>query len=289
MENTETLLFGQEDGIAWFICLGKEAWKGPLTSSQLYQGIVNQEWSWGHFVSQEAEEGVWKRLCEQSPFIQWAPSTPSQEVIHQIQVALLEKKQGSPNLPPPLPPALKPQKWYLCQAGVQKGPFSLEEMEAVIRSQPMKETTYAWHEGLPNWKRLRDFSEFASPLSPPITAPVSVPPPPQPLEKRKFPRAPLVAELRLLQGTQVLKGLCRDVSLGGMQVLLPFPEQEPGTLLKLKFNVLPKQEGLKPFVAEAIWVRSLEDGRGFAVRFHRLSDEAKAHLEAYLSHSEETG
>jgi c-di-GMP-binding flagellar brake protein YcgR len=84
----------------------------------------------------------------------------------------------------------------------------------------------------------------------------------------------------------VSTGICRDVSIGGMQVLT---ERTPGPVgTKIRLNVSPSvaqdaQALFDPFVATGSVVRVLEDGKGFSFRFDSLSDDARNSIEKYIA------
>jgi len=106
-------------------------------------------------------------------------------------------------------------------------------------------------------------------------------------DQRRAPRRPLVARILLVddQEEDVNIAICRDISIGGMQVLTG---RVPGPIgAKIKMNVSPPKDGkgsrFRPFVAEGVIVRILEDGRGFSFRFDRLRTEAKRAIEEYIS------
>ena len=76
--------------------------------------------------------------------------------------------------------------------------------------------------------------------------------------------------------------VCRDISIGGMQVLT---DRVPGPVgSKLKLNVSPGDPSkVKGFVAEGEIVRVLEDGRGFSFRFRKITEEARRTIEKYIT------
>jgi hypothetical protein len=130
-----------------------------------------------------------------------------------------------------------------------------------------------------NWKRIEKLSEFAS-----VEKPVAPTVKEEKKEQRKAPRRPLVARLFLANDKLVVAAVCRDVSVGGMQVLTDRVPGEPGE--RLKMNISPAGENgekVPPFVAEGVIVRVLEDGRGFSFRFERLANEAREALENYIT------
>jgi hypothetical protein len=101
-------------------------------------------------------------------------------------------------------------------------------------------------------------------------------------EQREHPRKPLVARITMANEDSVIVGVCRDISVGGMQVLT---DRIPGVSgNRIKINVSPTgSSSFEPFVAEGVIVRILEDGRGFSFRFERINDQARRAIEGYVS------
>jgi c-di-GMP-binding flagellar brake protein YcgR len=91
-----------------------------------------------------------------------------------------------------------------------------------------------------------------------------------------------VARLFLSNDKEVVVAVCRDVSIGGMQVLTDHVPGEVGTVLKLNVSPAQDSKAVKGFVAEGEIVRVLEDGRGFSFRFTRLSEDARKAIGAYV-------
>ena len=91
-----------------------------------------------------------------------------------------------------------------------------------------------------------------------------------------------MAQVYVTNQAELATGICRDISVGGMQLLT---DKIPGAVgSSIHLNVTPpKDSGLKPFVAEGLIVRILEDQRGFAFRFTQISNEAKQSIESYIA------
>lgn len=101
-------------------------------------------------------------------------------------------------------------------------------------------------------------------------------------DKRRAPRRPLVARLFMHNDKEVIIAVCRDISVGGMQVLTDRIPGPPGSIVKL--NVSPGDSAkVKGFVAEGEIVRVLEDGRGFSFRFRKITDETRRAIEKYIN------
>src|SRR5215831_4352632 len=53
------------------------------------------------------------------------------------------------------------QQIFIMVNGEQQGPFTVDQLKGYIAMGHCKDTDLAWHEGLPEWKALKDFPEFA--------------------------------------------------------------------------------------------------------------------------------
>ncbi len=107
------------------------------------------------------------------------------------------------------------------------------------------------------------------------------------VDQRKSPRRPLLARIVFAstKNEEVTVGVCRDVSVGGMQVLTDKIPGQPGSHIRL--NVSPAGErNVRPFVAAGVIVRLLEDGRGFSFRFDSLPEDSRRIIEDYIRSEE---
>jgi hypothetical protein len=105
------------------------------------------------------------------------------------------------------------------------------------------------------------------------------------LEQRKTPRAPLVAKIIMAAGEAVSVALCRDISIGGMQVLTDNLPGQVGAKIKMNVSMTgggPGGKRIGPFTAQGVVVRILEDGKGFSFRFEKLGDSARKAIEQYI-------
>jgi c-di-GMP-binding flagellar brake protein YcgR len=97
-------------------------------------------------------------------------------------------------------------------------------------------------------------------------------------EKRRHPRAPLVAQVEHAGGTFI--GFSRDISAGGM-FIESTETLAPGARLKLRFY-LDSAEPIAETTAQAMYtVQKL----GTGVQFLDLSPDARARIEAYVAKS----
>ncbi len=280
MENTERVLFEQNEA-EWYIAVG-DGWVGPMTASDVYQRVVRGEITWAHYVWKQGQ-AEWKRLCDVKAFQTAVPQTPSRRLKTEIKeaskpvVAAKARKTSRAAKP-------EPRTWYLYYSDSQYGPFSAEEVSRFLSVGKINERVHAWRKGLAQWTRLQEISEFAQAVGDKkakgrsgLTGQI---------EQRQAPRQPMVARIFVAAGQDLMTAICRDISVGGMQVLT---DQIPGPVgTRVKLNVSPTTEGaatsrLAPFVAEGVIVRWLEDGRGFSFRFEKLADDARRAIEAYVA------
>ena len=94
-------------------------------------------------------------------------------------------------------------------------------------------------------------------------------------------RKPFVARMLFHDNSEVYEGACRDISVGGMQILVSDFPGEVGEEIAL--NVHP-ENGEYCFVAAGKIVRFLDGKQGFSFRFTELSDDAKKVIENYVDH-----
>lgn len=272
MENTNTIQF-ENDQAEWFIAVG-EKYRGPLKASEIYAKLQAKELSWIDYCYRE-QDGDWIRVADHPVFQALQPTPP-------------KPKPMPPKAPPPPPKKVAEEpKWFLFQNDTQTGPYTATEVVRLGTASQLDAGAYVWQEGFSDWKPIQEVSELAFDRStmaaaPKVTQPIAQPLSSEPSERRTAPRKPLVAQIYMTNQSEVSTGLCRDISVGGMQVLC---DSIPGAVgSQVQFNVAPpKESGLAPFVAKGMIVRVLEDRRGFSFRFVDLSSEAKQSIESYIS------
>jgi hypothetical protein len=267
MENTNQNPF-QPDLPEFFLARG-ETPIGPYRPSEIHQLLLAKDLSWVDYCYREKED-QWIRICDHPVFQGLQAAPPPKPVIKKVT-------------PPPSPlHRLPPEpKWFLHRGGVQSGPYSESEIKRWIQIGQVGADAHVWNDSLPDWQSIADQPAFRG-LLPAGALPaerVST-------EKRTHPRKPLAARIYMTNQREVASGLCRDVSVGGMQVLTDELPGQAGDTLHL--NVLPPADsGLHSFAARGIIVRILEDQRGFSFRFTDISPEAVQSIEKYIEKSAE--
>lgn len=290
MENTQVLLFDNVEK-KFFLAFSDRA-TGPHTAQEIYEAIRGGKITALNFVWCESWSD-WMRICEAKEFAALLPSKPSPKTLESIKAKLRLKV-----VPSKSQAETDNKKYYLFFNQSQFGPFSKKEVLAVIESGKVSDQDYLWTPGWKNWERLSEIGEFSKYLEPvpleedfkSIGKASTNRQTNKQYEKRYAPRKPLVARLFLHNDEEVILAVCRDISIGGMQVLTDKVPGEPGT--KLKLNVSPASsadadpkkvsKAVNAFVAEGEIVRVLEDGRGFSFRFTKISVEAKKAIKSYI-------
>jgi c-di-GMP-binding flagellar brake protein YcgR len=106
-----------------------------------------------------------------------------------------------------------------------------------------------------------------------------MPPVIQDEDRRSSTRKPFIARLFIQNNKKLYEGICRDISIGGMQILVDDFKGNNGD--KITINVHPENSDYH-FTASGVVVRILEGNSGFSFRFQGLSDEAKRAIEKYV-------
>ncbi|MBT4790075.1 MAG: DUF4339 domain-containing protein [Halobacteriovoraceae bacterium] len=157
---------------------------------------------------------------------------------------------------------------------VEYGPYSLEIIQKLYRENRINEKTFLFLRGMTDWTMLADFSDYAEVFE-------ETPPPITEEDRRKNIRKPFIARMYLENKQEVYVGICRDISIGGMQVLIDHVPANVGDGISI--NVHPDNTE-HHFVAGGEVVRLLDGGQGFSFRFVDLNEDAKEAIQNYLTH-----
>lgn len=267
MENTLNLLL-QDTSLKWYtVVSGRPA--GPLSAKEIVHRIQSGDLNFASHVWKEGFSS-WTRIYDVIDFKPMLPAEPSVALLGEIQ------RSTQQAAPPPLAPQQKEELrvWYVYLDEANYGPISEREVTSLIESGRINASTYMWTKGFTDWQPGKEI-EFWSKRFGNSTAAAA------PADKRSAPRKPFEAKILLTDGKEVGWAICRDISVGGMQVLMDHSPGEVGTQLKLNVNA---QGNLPGFACEGEVVRNLEDGRGFSFRFTSLSSEARTAIEKYIAH-----
>lgn len=257
---------------SWYYVL-KGQRHGPVSLEILQQMMGKNELT--------AQDFIWKK-----GFDNWKKITDVEEV---------QIKSSKPSAPAaPLPPVMETpavvdfsfnklhadDRQIYVRIGTDRGgapadygPFSVTQLKALFEQKRINGKTLFFVKGMKEWSLLGDHKEYAEVFE-------AQPPVIKEQDRREAIRKPFVARMFIQNNKKVFEGICRDVSIGGMQVLI---DQFPGRAgEKISINVHPENSEYH-FVASGQIVRLLEGNNGFSFRFQQLSDEAKKAIEKYVS------
>jgi hypothetical protein len=158
-------------------------------------------------------------------------------------------------------------------SGAEYGPFSLNVLKKLHSENRINSKTFIFFKGIDNWIPLGEVQGYQNAFN-------SVPDKIEEKDKRAFKRKPLIARMFIENNNQLFEGICRDVSIGGMQVLVDNFPAKAGE--RISINVHPENTD-HHFAAGGEIVRLLEGGLGFSFRFINLSDEAIKAINSYIS------
>jgi hypothetical protein len=270
MENTLSLLL-QDTSPEWYCVINSKP-QGPLSAKDIVTRVQAGELSFASHLWKEGEAS-WQRIYEIEKFHPLMPAEPSTAVIQEIMFQ--KKKAVVPPAPPK--PAEEVREWYVFVDDTQYGPFSSTELVGLIQGGRVVAQSYIWKKGFTDWELAENVKEWKSHFHKPkipATKPVVN------KDKRSAPRKPFEARVILTDGKEVGWALCRDISVGGMQILMDHAPGPVGTSLKLNISTA---NAVPSFACEGVVVRILDDGRGFSFRFTTLPGDARQAIEKYIA------
>lgn len=270
MENT-LLLFEDQVEKKWFVVVSEKL-LGPVSGKEIALWFQSGDITLATPIWMEGFTD-WKRIHEVKDFAALQPTTPGMDLLAQAK-SRLHKEPESPLKTPP-PPGKEQRIWFLYMNDSQYGPFSESEVRMMADAGRVSAQTYVWKKGMADWQLAPSITELNLKF---VNTPKQ--PAKQMTEKRQTPRRPFEAKILLTDGQEVGWALCRDVSIGGMQVLMDRVPGGVGTTLKLNISAA---NDIPSFTCEGEIVRILEDKRGFSFRFVNLPPKAKGAIEEYIS------
>ncbi|HLT21853.1 MAG TPA: GYF domain-containing protein [Bacteriovoracaceae bacterium] len=152
------------------------------------------------------------------------------------------------------------------------GPFTLLQLKQLFKENRINGKTLLFMNGMREWKLLADFDDYQEVFE-------EIPPMIRDEERRSALRKPFVARMFVHNNEAVFEGICRDISIGGMQVLTDQFQGKAGD--RISINVHPQNTDYH-FTASGVVVRLLEGNAGFSFRFLNLSEEASRSIEKYI-------
>lgn len=274
MENTLNLLM-KDTALKWYAVVGGRP-VGPLSAKEIVQRIQANDLNFASHLWKEGFSG-WTRIYDIIDFKPLLPAEPAAQLIAEIQ-------KSTQAAPPPLSPKQKEdlRTWFVHIDETQYGPLSDVEILTLIKNGRITPSTYMWQKGFSEWQMAVNVPAWSKHLASGDVAAEfakSAGQEQKKADKRAAPRKPFEAKILLTDGKEVGWAICRDISVGGMQVLMDGSPAAVGSALKLNVTT---HGSIPSFACEGVVVRILEDGRGFSFRFTNLSADAKQAIEKYI-------
>lgn len=256
---------------SWYYVQGSDR-VGPIEREQL-AALVEQK-------VLNADSYIWRK-----GFDNWKKFKEVDEVADCLQAAT-PQAAPIPEMPAPIKRveidwgSIKPHdRIFTIKTGLDRdgdeteyGPFTLEQMQMMFDETRINAKTLVFAPGMPNWSFLADLPIYESAFHAP-------PPVIEEVDRRRNIRKPFVARLLFHDQTVVYEGICRDVSIGGLQVLVSNYPAKLGDTVQL--NVHPDNTDYC-FVASGKVVRVLDGNQGFSLRFFELNSEAQKAIHQYI-------
>jgi len=261
----------------WYYVIGQDR-KGPVSFEEIMALVSSGSLVPDSYVWRKGLEG-WKKMKELSEF------------------SADRSNQTPEPIAPSIPPTIKPTQkfdWHKVDSGrkiftirigpdrgqetEEYGPFSLEAVKSLLNENRINGKSLIFAPGMEQWVFITD-----TPLFEMTGGKKNLPPIIAPEERRKYVRRPFVARLLFHNNEEVYEGICRDISIGGLQVLVADYPVAKGDAIQL--NVHPDNSSFS-FVAKGKVVRVLEGRRGFSIRFEGLNAEAQASILKYVENDE---
>jgi hypothetical protein len=248
---------------------------GPVAQEVIEAMISKQELKTEDFVWKKGFEN-WKKIKEVSELQTVSAPPPAAEFVPPASapVAVKETQAKEINLR-----ELGDERLLFIRIGNDRGeastdygPFSVSQLKKLFKENRINGKTFVFASGMKDWKILADFPEYQEVFE-------ELPPIIKESEKRVSLRKPFVARLLIQNNKNIFEGICRDISIGGMQVLIDNFQGNAGD--RITINVHPENTDYH-FTASGVVVRILEGNSGFSFRFQGLSEEATRAIEKYV-------
>lgn len=246
---------------------------GPVAQEVITAMLSKQELSDDDFVWKKGFEN-WKKIKEVNELQSMAapaPAVPKAPELPQIPKQEMKETKFS-DLDPE-------ERVIFVRIGNDRGgtpsdygPFSLKQLKQLFKENRINGKSFVFTKGMKEWKVLADLPDYQNLFE-------ELPPVIKESDRRSNIRKPFIARLFVQNNKNVFEGICRDISVGGMQVLLDNFKGNAGD--KISINVHPENSDYH-FVASGTVVRVLEGNSGFSFRFQGLSEDARRSIEKYV-------
>ncbi len=265
--------------VSWYYVEGSER-VGPVVEDELKvlfaKGKLNAE----SYVWKKGLEN-WEKICDLSEL---------DYLLHQEEeaiVAIVNKQSDKVPDVLKLPP-IKEFSWvkydldapiFLIKIGVDRGtssteygPYSMNIIKKLFFDNRVGPKTYIFTPGMKDWIFLADIPKYSELF-------MGIPPVIDEEQRRLDQRKPFIARMLFHDNNNVYEGVCRDISIGGVQVLVSGMNVIVGETINM--NVHPTNSDYC-FVAAGKIVRVLDGNQGFSLRFENLSSEAHKSIDQYV-------
>lgn len=248
---------------------------GPVAVHVIEQMVRNQEL--------KTEDYVWKKGFENWKKIKEVSELSNEDSAAPAPAPELPKFPSAPSKPEAKEINLKElgpdDKMIFIRIGADRGvaateygPYSINILKKLFKENRINGKTEIFIKGSRDFRLLGDLPEYEEIFE-------EMPPVIQESDRRVTTRKPFIARLFIQNNKNLFEGICRDISIGGMQILIDEFQGNVGD--KITINVHPENSDYH-FTASGVVVRILDGQAGFSFRFQGLSDEAKRSIEKYL-------
>ncbi|MGK0367740.1 MAG: hypothetical protein ACI9QD_000879 [Thermoproteota archaeon] len=265
--------------MSWYYVQNGER-QGPIEKSELVNLVNSNSLSARDFIWTKGFDN-WKPISEVEEFNsvfltpdENEPEDSIPEVIEEV-IEIIEETQGLR-----LSDYSDTEKLLFIRIGSDRGglptdygPYSVDIIKKLYNEKRINSKSLIFKQGLSNWITVGEIEDYEVVFK-------DAPPPIEESEKRENERKPFVARIFIQNNKKVFEGICRDISIGGMQVLVAgFPA---GSGEKISMNVHPSNSDFH-FVADGVIVRNLDGDSGFSFRFEKIDNEAKEAIQSYIN------
>lgn len=266
---------------SWYYVLGKDR-VGPVTESELHHLYrAGEKLDSNSYVWKKGFDN-WKKLHEVqelSHFFQSATPAMGDDTVPHFQMG--NNQVSTLSQGPNWEGINSSDRIFMVKIGADRGgreaeygPYTVEELKRAFQEKRINERTLIFTPGMETWEFLGDL-----PIMSQIT---DTPSKIEEKDRRINTRRPFVARILFHDNEKLFEGICRDISISGMQVLVSsFPGQVGD---EIKMNVHPDNSQYS-FVASGVIVRKISGDLGFSLRFSDLGEEAFNAINDYVKRS----
>lgn len=252
---------------SWYF-VDKGTRQGPIAEDALVQKIKMKSLSENDFVWRKGFDN-WRKIKDCSELMDALQSSAVE--IPEIPAIVFDMNQINFD-----------EKLFLLKIGPDRGggnekeygPYSLNMLKTLHQDNRINGKTLVFAPGMLEWTFLGELPRYQEIFQ---DAPPTIPE----SDKRMYKRKPCRARMFFSDNKKVFEGVCRDVSIGGMQVLIADFPGKIGDKISLNIE-LSDENGDTKFVASGKVVRLLESQGGFSLRFTELNHDAMKAIQNFV-------